>query len=111
MAVFEWRKAIATVRTASMHPRAFPHRMLLITGTEGTAAVHPIEPPTLHVDLSSAAGPYKAGPQTLTFPYRRYVDDFVELAAAVRGESKLRVTPEEDLIVEETLLRASGMHT
>jgi hypothetical protein len=41
--------------------------------------------------------------------YRRYVDDFVELAAAVRGETKLPVTFEEELLVEEALLRASGM--
>ena len=79
-------------------------------GTKGTAVVNPIEgPPRLRIDLNSAAGSYKAGTQTLTFSYRRYVDDFVELAAAVRGEVKLRVTPEEDLIVQETLLRASGM--
>ena len=42
-------------------------------------------------------------------PYKRYVDDFIELAAAIRGEAKLRVTYEENLLVQEILLRASGM--
>jgi predicted dehydrogenase len=109
IAVFEWDRAIGTVVTASMQPRAFAHRALEIVGTRGTATVNPIEPPSLHIDLDLAAGPYKAGAQNLTFAYRRYVDDFAELAAAVRGERKLEVTPGEDLLVEEALLRAGGM--
>lgn len=109
LAVFEWDRAIGTVVSASMQPRALPHRALEILGARGTAVVHPIEPPSLRIDLDSAAGPYHSGSQILNFTYRRYVDDFVELAAAVRGERKLRVTPEEDLLVEESLLRASGM--
>jgi predicted dehydrogenase len=118
MAVFEWRGAIGTVTTASMHHRnavnggnsaTLPYRALEFYGTQGAAVVRPIEPPSLTIDLTAAAGPYRAGPQTQSFPYSRYVDDFVELAAAVRGECKLRNTPEEDLVVEESLLRASGM--
>jgi len=114
MAVLEWRSAIGTVTTASMHHRsgnssAMTYRAFEFYGTKGAAVIRPIEPPVLHIDLVEAAGPYKAGPQSQSFTYGRYVDDFVELAAAVRGERKLRVTPEEDLLVEETLLRASGM--
>jgi predicted dehydrogenase len=119
VAVLEWERAIGTVATASMHfpdparrgnAGALPYRALELYGTRGAAVVRPIEgPATLHVDLTVAAGPYRAGPQTQTFAYTRYVDDFAELAAAVRGERSLRVRPEEDLLVEETLLRASGM--
>ncbi len=109
LAVLEWRAAVGTFSSASMQPRHTMHRTLEFAGREGTAVVRPIEPPSLHIDLSSAAGPYKAGAQTLTYSYTRYVDDFVELAAAVRGERKLPITPEEDLLVQETLLRASGM--
>jgi len=118
MAVFEWRSAIGTVATASMHHRqadgrgnagALPYRAFEFYGTNGAAVVRPIEPPVLHIDLATAVGPYKAGPQSQSFTYSRYVDDFVELAAAVRGEQKLRVTAGEDLLVQETLLRASGM--
>jgi predicted dehydrogenase len=109
LAVFEWRGAIGTFSSASMQPRSNTHRALEFVGTEGTALVTPVEPPSLHIDLNSAAGPYRAGAQTLSYSYTRYVDDFVELAAAVRGERKLPITPEEDLLVQETLLRASGM--
>jgi hypothetical protein len=35
--------------------------------------------------------------------------DFAELAEAVRAKRPLAVTPEEDLLVQETLLRASEM--
>ncbi|MCZ2151718.1 MAG: Gfo/Idh/MocA family oxidoreductase [Bryobacterales bacterium] len=109
LAVLEWPQAIGTFSSASMHPRFLPYRTLEFVGTKGTAVVQPIEPPSLHIDLSSPAGPYQAGPQKISYTYTRYVDDFVELAAAVRGERKLPVTPEEELAVQETLLRAGGM--
>jgi hypothetical protein len=70
----------------------------------------PIEPPTLQIDLATAAGPYKAGVQTVPLPkYDRYVGDFVELAAAIRGERPLSVTFDEELRVHEALLRACEM--
>lgn len=108
MAVFEWRKALGTYATASMHPRFMPYRTLEFVGTLGTAVVEPLEPPSLLMDLSAAAGPYKAGRQTLAYEYKRYVDDFKELAAVVRGERKFPVTGVQDILVQETLLRASG---
>ena len=109
VAVLEWKRALATVESAAMQPRAIPHRGLEILGTRGTAVVSPIEPPTLKIDLAAAAGPYKTGTQTLTWPYRRYADDFAQLARAVRGEGALPVTGAEDLVVHETLLRACAM--
>ena len=67
------------------------------------------EPPSLMIDLAKAAGPYRAGAQVIPYSYTRYVDDFIELAAAVRGERKLSVTADEEFLVQETLLRVSGM--
>jgi hypothetical protein len=64
----------------------------------------------LSIELAKTAGPYKAGTQELEYPpYKRYVDDMTELAAAVRGDRKLRTTFDEDLMVQEALLRCSGM--
>jgi predicted dehydrogenase len=103
VAVLEYPKALAIVSTATLQPHANPHRMLEIMGTSGAAIVHPIEPPALEIDVGSK-------PETVPMPsYRRYVDDFVELAAAIREGKPLAVTPQEDLLVEETLLRAAGM--
>jgi predicted dehydrogenase len=108
MAVFEWRKALGTFATASMHPRFMPYRTLEFVGTRGTAVVQPLEPPSLLIDLSAPAGPYQAGRQMLSYQYSRYVDDFRDLAAMVRGERQYRITRVEDILVHETLLRASG---
>jgi predicted dehydrogenase len=108
MAVFEWPKALGTFATASMDPRSGSHRTLEFVGTLGTAVVEPLEPPSLLIDLSAPAGPYKAGRQTFSYEYTRYVDDFKDLAAIVRGERKFPITGVEDILIQETLLRASG---
>ena len=63
------------------------------------------------LDLTRAAGPYKAGSQTVPLPaYERYIGDLAELAAAVRGEKSLSVTLDEELLVQEWLLRACEMN-
>ena len=62
------------------------------------------------LDLVKAAGPYPKGAQKVPLPaYQRYLGDFAELAAAVRGERPLRVSIDEELLVAETVLRASDM--
>ncbi|MFB3827842.1 MAG: Gfo/Idh/MocA family protein [Bryobacteraceae bacterium] len=109
-AVLEWPRAIGLIHGATLQPNSFRYRALEVHGAGGCAIVNPIEPPVLTMDLAKPAGPYRPGVQKIEVPaYRRYVDDFVELAAAVRGETALRVTLEEDLAVHETLLRSSGM--
>jgi hypothetical protein len=69
-----------------------------------------MEPPALEMDLVEAAGPYGKGRTKVPMPkYARYVDDFVELAAAVRGEKPLTVDLAGEMDSLETLLRACGM--
>ncbi|HUQ94253.1 MAG TPA: Gfo/Idh/MocA family oxidoreductase [Bryobacteraceae bacterium] len=111
LAIFQWDKALGIVHGSNLQPGSSRYRAFEIHGTNGAAIVNPIEAPVLTIDLEKAAGPYVKGVQKVPVPpYERYVDDMVELAAAVRGESKLRVTYEEDLMVHEALLRASGMY-
>ena len=108
--VFEFAKAQAIVTSATIQPNAFAHRSFEILGTNGTARVQPIEPPTLMFDLAKAAGSYQAGAQHIEMPtYRRYLPEFTELAASVRSGQPLSVSPETELIVQETLLRACEM--
>ena len=93
-----------------MQPGSGGHRMFEVQGTNGTATVAPIEPPAVTIDLANAAGPYKKGKQQLPMPeYKRYVDDLAELAAAIRGQKKLSASLDDEMLVQETLLRASGM--
>jgi predicted dehydrogenase len=103
VAVFEWPRALGVLLTAGMQSGSGAHRTFEILGTKGTAVVRPIEPPTLA--LETAAGRQNASMP----PYKRYIDDFRDFAAAIRDGRKLRYSAEEDLAVEETLLRASGM--
>ncbi len=109
-AILEYPRATAIITSLSLQPNAGAHRSFEIIGTNGVALVKPIEQPSLVFNLVKAAGPYQAGTQTISLPkYERYADEFVALAAAVRNNQPLAVTPEEELTVHETLLKACGM--
>jgi predicted dehydrogenase len=110
LAVFEYPKALAVISSSTLQPAAGPHRSFEILGTRGTVRINPIEPPGMQVDLSAAAGPYQKGSQVVKLPeYKRYVAEFAELAQAIREKKTLSTTPEEERLVQETLLRACGM--
>lgn len=110
VAVLEFGSAVAVVMNSSLHAAKSPARSFEVLGRNGTATLRPIEPPTLEIELVRAAGPYPAGRQTVPLrPYQRYADDLAELAAAVRGERKMGVGLDEELLVQEAVLRASGM--
>jgi predicted dehydrogenase len=110
VAVFEFPRALSVITSSVLQPGATQHRAFEIFGANGNAVVRPIEPPVLQIDLAQPAGPYQARMQTVELPpFRRYVGDFAELAEAIRAKRPLAVTPQEDLLVHEMLLRASGM--
>lgn len=109
-AVFEFAKAQAIVTTSVLQPNAAAHRFIEVLGTNGTARIQPIEPPTLTLDLAKAAGPYKAGMHAVELPpYRRYVGEFAALAAALRDRAPLSVSLDDELAIQSALLRASDM--
>jgi predicted dehydrogenase len=110
VAVFEFPRAIGIVSSATLQPNSNQYRSFEVLGTGGTAVVRPIEPPALTIDLTKPAGPYRAGTNQVKLPpYGRYIADFAALARAVRDNRPLDVTPDEDLLVQEALIRASGM--
>ena len=111
-AILEWPSAMGVLTATALQPAARIHRFLEVQGTNGTAVLRPIEDPVLALDLVKAEGPYSAGAQRVPLEaYRRYQGDFEELADCIlKGKSQLPViTPEQDLAVQETLLRASQM--
>ena len=64
------------------------------------------------VALSTARGEYVKGYQDVRFPkYERYVADADDMAKIIRGEKKSDFSPEHDLAVQETLLKACGLST
>jgi predicted dehydrogenase len=110
VAVLEYERATAILVNAALQAGATPQRSFEVLGTNGTAILQPIEPPSLQVELAKPAGPYAKGVQKVPLlAYERYKGDFEELAAAVRGERKLSVSLDEELLVAETLLHASEM--
>ena len=110
VAVFEFPRAIGIISSATLQPNSNQYRSFEVFGTSGTAVVRPIEPPSLTIDLSKPAGPYRVGRNEVRLPgYRRYVADFAAMARAVRDGQPLHVTPDEDLLVHEVLIGASRM--
>jgi predicted dehydrogenase len=108
--VFEFERALAILTNSTSQPNAFAHRQFEVQGTNGTMLLKPIEPPTLAVDLAQAAGPYRAGKQTVELPkYERYRGDFEELARCISTETPLPASLDQELLVQEWLLRACGM--
>ncbi len=109
-AVFEYPRALGILTSAVYPPGASVQRSFEVHGTNGVALVKPIEPPQLQVELAKAAGPYAAGAQAVKLPaYRRYAPELAEFAAAIRGGAPLAVTPEEDLLVQESLVGGWGL--
>lgn len=111
LAIFEYPKTLALVTNNTLQPNAFAHRSIEVCGTNGTAMMNPIEPPTLDLDLAKAAGPYTAGRNKISLPqHERYVGDFIELAQVISGKARPAVTLQEEVLVQEVLLEVCGMN-
>ncbi len=110
LAVFEFPRALAVIAQSNQMGGAGDHRSFEIIGTEGTFIVHPESaPPRMRIHLRKAQGPYRAGWQDLTLPPQpRFVADFAELGRAIQTGQPLRQSYDHELLLHETLLRASG---
>jgi predicted dehydrogenase len=112
LGVFEFEGALATIDIAAMEPRP-PARRFEVYGTRGTAITEPFDPgETIRLVLTESAGGYAAGEQIVRLPtvtrqqmYERELEAFL---ATLDGERPPDRTPEHELLVQETLLRATG---
>ncbi len=117
LAVLEYPKATATVRTTGLEVDGFARRHFTVCGTEGTFHIQPLDRPSVTLSLSQERSfgeggkVYPKGTSTITFepPYPRYVGDAADLAAIVRGEKENPYPSSHDLAVQETVLAAAGM--
>ncbi|HVW01939.1 MAG TPA: Gfo/Idh/MocA family oxidoreductase [Planctomycetaceae bacterium] len=110
LGVLSYPKAIATVKSTALEVEGGERRHLVVCGTEGTFQIQPLDNPSARVSLSQAHGEYKRGTQEIKLPkYTRYVDDAADMARIIRGEKPSDFSPEHDLAVQETLLRACGL--
>ena len=111
LAVLEYPRATATVRSALVEVEGEARRQFTVSGTRGTFDIRPLEPPHARLALDAARGGYEAGYQDVPLPAMRgrYHGEFDDLARVIRGEKALGFSPEHDLAVHETVLLASGL--
>jgi predicted dehydrogenase len=110
LAVLEYPRAIATVKSSAQEVDGGVRRQLVVCGTEGTLQIEPLDDPKIRLSLSRPRGMFQAGTQTVTLPkYTRYVDDAADMARVIRGEKPSDFSYAHDLLVQRTLLTACGL--
>jgi predicted dehydrogenase len=108
LAVLEYPSALALI--VSSNRDAANHRAFEVIGTDGSILIDPMEgAPVLHSRMREARGPYQKGTQEVKLPPpSRFVKDFADLARAIKTGQALRYSYDHELLLHETLLRASG---
>ena len=120
VAVLEYPRAVATVRTGVTEVDGMKHRRLIVCGTKGTIEICPLEHPAdryrldpLHLRLTLLEGneAFEAGTHIVDVGVMngRYDNQLIELAKIIRGEMENPWPFPHELIVQEALLRASGV--
>ena len=111
LAVMEYPKATATIRSALVEVNGSRRRQFTICGDQGTIEIRPLEPPRLELTLSKPRGKFKRGTQTVSLPKSpgRYDENLLDWARTIRGEQPNPYPPAHDLAVHETILRACGV--
>lgn len=110
LAVFEYGRATASVRSSALEVDGGSRRHLTVCGTQGTFHIQPLDSPSVRLTLDRDRGEYKKGTHEIAMPkFTRYVADAADMARIIRGEKEADFSYEHDLAVQETVLAASGM--
>lgn len=110
LAVFDYPRATATVRSSALEVDGFERRHMVVCGSEGTFHIQPLDDPSARVTFSTAREGFAKGYQDLSFPkYTRYVEDAADMARVIRGEKEIDFPSAHDLAVQTAVLQASGL--
>jgi len=110
LAVFDYPRATATVRSSLIEYEGFRRRQFVVCGDRGTIDIRPLESGKVQLALAEGRGKYKRGYQAVEFPSQgRYDGEFEDLAAIVRGEKAPDWNGQHDLTVHRAVLQASAM--
>lgn len=110
LAVFNYPKAIASVKSSANEIDGGERRHFVVCGSEGTFHIQPLDAPSVRFTLSKPRSKYKAGYQQVDFgSYPRYVEDAADLAKIIRGEKDTDFPYEHDYQVQKSVLLASGL--
>ena len=110
VAVFEYPKATATIRSSLIEYQGGRRRQFTVCGSQGTFDLRPLGNNPFRLALEQARGPYQTGYQDVSLPAgpKGFINDFRDLADIIRGEKESDWTPEHDLAVHDAVLLASG---
>ena len=119
LAVLEYPRATVTIRSSVAEVDGMKHRRLVVCGTKGTVEVCPLEHPAdryrtdpLHVRLTlrEDTPDHRAGTHIVDVGVMggRYDDQLIELARVIDGQIENPYSYEHELLVQETVLAASG---
>ncbi len=111
LAILEYAGGLALVSTTARMYGSGDHRSFEVIGTDGSFMVQPLGGNSrMKVAMRHARGPYREGWQTIDLgPQPRYVSDMAEFARAIRTKTPLKYSYDHELLVHETVLRASDM--
>ncbi|WP_425615277.1 Gfo/Idh/MocA family protein [Anatilimnocola sp. NA78] len=110
LATFEYKKAIATVKSSAVEVDGGSRRQFTVCGTAGTFHIQPLDAPNIRYTLDQDRGEYKKGTHEIKLGnYPRYKGDAADMAAIIRGEKACDYSYAHDLAVQESVLLASGV--
>ena len=110
-AIFEYAKAMATVESVALEVSSGTTRRMEVYGNRGSAILEPLEPPSLRLCLDDERDGYAKGWQNVPVENRpRYVESLRAFVADIRVEKEPDRSLDEEYIVQETVLRAAGLH-
>lgn len=115
MAVFEYENGISFAKTSAMEIGGYARRQLVVTGTEGTVELKPLEMFIPGVGHYTEKTEYtekawnSQGQHFRTPIFNRYDGMMAGFASFVRGEKENPYTPDYELEVYKTVLRACGV--
>lgn len=111
LAVFEYPKAVASIKSSALEVEGFARRHFTVCGTQGTFHIQPLDQPKVILSLDQPREGYVKGTQEISFsnPFERYVADAAEMVQVLRGESTPRYSYEHDLAVQRAVLLASNL--
>src|SRR5262245_42172631 len=89
LAVFEYPKATATVKSSAVEVDGGSRRHFVVCGTAGTFHIQPLDSPAVRLTLDRDRGEYKKGTHEITLPkFTRYIADAADMARVIRGEKE-----------------------
>jgi predicted dehydrogenase len=119
LAVLEYPRATATIRTSVAEVDGMKHRRLIVCGTKGTVEICPLEhhaeryridPLHVRLTLKESNAEFTAGTHIVDVGVMngRYEGQLMEFSQIIRGEIRNPFPIEHEFLVQEALLAAAG---